>query len=187
MTDPSVPPSAAELKEVALGYLARYAATETGVRRILMRRVDKWRSKQADVDQAILQNLQEIVGQVVAGLVRNGYLNDREFAATKGRSLRRDGRSTRTARAKLLLKGVPAALAREALPDDPTADLAAAVTTARRRRLGPFRPASRATSEDAARDLARLLRAGFSMAIARRALGMTPEEAEALLQDVHER
>jgi regulatory protein len=81
-----------------------------------------------------------------------------------------------------MAKGVSPALAHEALPDDPDADLAAAVITARRRRLGPFGVPERTGQEDKARALASLIRAGFSITIAQRALSMPTDEAEALIE-----
>lgn len=184
MAHTSDPPSAADLREAALGYLARYASTETGLRRILGRRIEKWKRLQTEVSPEELAKLRETADQVVVNLVQGGILDDRQFAEAKGQSLRREGRSTRAARAKLLAKGVPAPLAQEAVPEDPVAELAAAVMTARRRHLGPFRHGDPGDADDTSRELARLVRAGFSMAVAQRALALEPEEAEALIQEM---
>jgi regulatory protein len=182
MTDRSAPPTTADLRNVALGYLARYAATEMGLRRVLTNRIEKWRSQQAEIDADIASALHKSVNEVIANVVQTGLVNDQAFAEMKGLSLRREGRSSRSARAKLMTKGVPPALAHEVLPDDPEADLAAAVMTARRRRLGPFHDPRRGDAADGARALATLTRAGFSMGIAQRALAMPTEEAEALIE-----
>jgi regulatory protein len=182
MTDRPAPPTAAELRNAALGYLARYAATEAGLRRILTNRIEKWRSQQTEIDADIASTLRRCIEDVIADVTQAGLVNDQTFAEMKGVSLRREGRSSRSARAKLVAKGVPFALAHAALPDDPDADLAAAVITARRRRLGPFRNPERSGPTDKARALATLIRAGFSMQIAQRALAMAIEEAEALIE-----
>jgi regulatory protein len=76
---------------------------------------------------------------------------------------------------------VDAATARTAVPDDPQAELAAALALARRRRLGPFR----AVAGDPARvqkELAAFARAGFGRDVALRALRMDPQAAEDLLR-----
>jgi regulatory protein len=183
MSDLSPPPTGAELREAALAYIARYASTEAGIRRILTRRIEKWRSGQSEVNTAVMTEIRTAIEDVIAALVSAGLVNDVEFAAAKGNSLRREGRSGRAVRTKLLAKGVPADLVHQALLDDPEAELAAAVMTARRRRLGVFGASDRAEAADLSRDLAKLLRAGFSLAVARRALEMAPEDAEALIRD----
>ncbi|MCA9558512.1 MAG: RecX family transcriptional regulator, partial [Myxococcales bacterium] len=82
---------------------------------------------------------------------------------------------------KMRQRGLPADLidaaleAADAEVEDP--DLAAAARYARRRRLGPFRPAE-ARAERREKDLAALGRAGFSYAIARRVIDA--EDAAAL-------
>lgn len=183
MTENSPAPTAADLREAALRYIARYASTEAGLRRVLTNRVDRWRSRQQDIPQDKIMHLQTAIDQVIAGLVQAALVNDEAFAEAKGTSLRREGRSGRSARAKLIAKGVPAELVKQALPDNPEADLAAAVMTARRRRLGAFGERSNAAPHDGSRDLAKLLRAGFSIGIAQRALAMDPEEAEDLIRE----
>ncbi|MBR0647945.1 RecX family transcriptional regulator, partial [Roseomonas hellenica] len=89
-------------------------------------------------------------------------------------------RSRRAIGAHLAAKGVDADTAEAALPEDPEAELDAALAQCRRRRVGPFARAP----EDAAmrlKALAALARGGFSHAIAKRALDMDAEEAEARL------
>ncbi len=182
MTDRSAPPTAADLRNIALNYLARYAATEVGLRRVLTNRIEKWRSQQAEIDADVAAELQRSIEEVIAIMVQTGLVNDQAFAEMKGQSLRREGRSIRSARAKLMTKGVPPALAHEVFPDDPDSDLAAAIMTARRRRLGPFHDPRRGDAADGARALATLIRAGFSISIAQRALAMPIEEAEVLIE-----
>ncbi len=183
MTEATPPPTQTELREAALSYIARYSSTELGLRRILTNRVDRWRSQQPDAPPDTITRLRTIVDQVVATLVQGGLVNDKSFAEAKAASLRRQGRSRRSSRARLIAKGVSAELVKQALPDDPDADLAAAVMTARRRRLGAFGNRSGAVAHDGSRDLAKLVRAGFSIATAQRALAMESEEAEELIRD----
>jgi regulatory protein len=117
---------------------------------------------------------------VVARLVRAGAVDDAAFAAARARSLMRAGRSRRAVTAHLLARGVDHAISRDAAPDDPEAELAAALVLARRRRLGPFRQAE-ADALARRREFAALARAGFAQDVASRALRMAPAEAEATL------
>ena len=97
-----------------------------------------------------------------------GYLNDRIFAEVKVRSLRSRGASSFKIRQALAHKGVDADLVAEALDgEDMADDWQAAVTFARKRRLGVF-AGEAVRVERKQKHLAALARAGFSMSLARR-------------------
>ncbi len=176
---PGPAPDAASLRQAALTYLTRYSATQAGLLRVLNRRIDRW-ARAAEAPPEAAAAAHAAARGVVAHLASIGAVDDALFAAGRTRSLHRAGRSRRAITAHLQGKGVPPELA--ALPEDPAAELAAAVLYASRRRMGPFRmvaedpdPAQRT------RDLARLARAGFPAGIASRVLGLPPDEAETLL------
>jgi regulatory protein len=173
------PPDVARLYEAALNHMARYAATETGLARVLARRVDRWGGSQEeegtaeDIAQAVRRAKAEIPG-VLSRLRELGVLNDEAFAATRAKRLTREGKSRRTTLAHLAAKGIKA----PAIPDDPERELAAACAYLRRRRAGPFGPAP------ADKTLAAMARGGFSQATARRALALDREEAELLINSL---
>lgn len=156
------------LERAALHYLERFASSSENLRRVLMRKVD--RSVQAhgtDREQA--------AGWVDALLERYrgaGLLNDDSYARMRAESLHRRGASTRAIREKLAAKGVDRDTADAALGGlredvEGDLDLGAAMALAKRRRLGPFRPAEvRAAHRE--KDLAALGRAGFAYDVARR-------------------
>jgi regulatory protein len=174
------------LHEAALGHLARYGTTQAGLRRVLERRVDRWarlaaEGAEPEVIRAQAAAAKRAAAEVVVRLAEAGAVNDAAFAASRARSLTRAGRSRRAIAAHLDGKGVAAALAREALPDDAETELAAALVLARRRRIGPFRIGEPLDEAGRRRALAAFARAGFSQAVALRALAMEPEEAEALV------
>lgn len=181
-------PDAAALRDAALDYLARYAATEAGVRRVLERRVDRWArraSMDADTETVAAQAAaaRATVRDVVARLVAAGAVNDAAYAESRARSLTRAGRSRRATAAHLAAKGVDAETARSVLPEDAGTELAAALVLARKRRIGPFRRG--AAPDDAARrrELGVLARAGFAQDVARRALAMDADQAETLVNE----
>ncbi len=170
------PPDEASLRQAALNYVARYAATEAGLRTVLQRRIDRWVRQTADREDAIEQAAaaKASIEGVVARLVELGLLNDAAFAEARARSLALNGRSRRAIAARLAAKGIGAAQAKEALPEDGASELISALILARKRRIGPFRLGV----EDRNRELGVLARAGFPSDIARRALAMAPDEAE---------
>jgi regulatory protein len=174
------PPTEAALREAALAYLARYAATEAGVAQALGRVVDRWARRalmegtEAEVVAAQAATARAGVRGVVAKLATAGAVSDATFAESRTRSLVRSGKSRRAVAARLAAKGVGAEMARAALEAEEVDELTAALVLARRRRIGPFRVGD----GDRLRELAMLARAGFSQAVASAALRMPREEAE---------
>ncbi|HEY0522976.1 MAG TPA: RecX family transcriptional regulator [Stellaceae bacterium] len=179
----------AYLENAALHYLQRFATSSANLRRVLMRKVQRAAEAHGD-DPA---EGAALVEAMLARYQAAGLLDDRQYAAAKAASLQRRGTSSRAIRERLAVRGVDRDLISETvdrLHDEEGGDLAAAAAFARRRRLGPFRPAAggRAAGnadEAAARrnkELAAMARAGFAFDVARRVLACTDEEAvEAML------
>jgi len=180
---PDKPPDEASLHEAALSYLARYAATQAMLRRVLDRRVDRWaRAQGQEVDATEVADARRLVGTVVAELTAAGAVDDAAFATARARSLARAGRSQRAVISYLAAKGVAGDTARAALPIEDDAELAAALALAARRRIGPFRRPDAVPDEtQRRRELGVLARAGFAQSVAARTLVMEREEAEELL------
>ncbi|MCW3473375.1 RecX family transcriptional regulator [Limobrevibacterium gyesilva] len=178
------PPTEAALHEAALAHLARYATTQAGLVRVLDRRVDRWARAAASPDPDAVLAAKRAVRAVVARLAAAGVVNDAAFAESRARSLTRSGRSRRAVAAHLAARGVAAETVARAVPGDAETELAAALSFARRRRIGPFR---RMCDDEAAmadihrRELGVLARAGFPQDVASRALRMAEDEAEALV------
>ena len=184
MTERPIPavPTPASLHEAALNYLARFAATEAGLRSVLERRIDRWaRATSEDRDAVATRTeiLKQESRQIAARLVASGLVSDADYAKRRAAGLLRSGRSRRAVTARLAAKGVSGDLARAALPDDPEAELDAALVLARKRRIGPFRRAEAPDPAGKRRELAMLARAGFPQPVAAKALAMGAEEAEA--------
>lgn len=155
------------LERAAQAHLARYAASAEHLRRLLLARV----ARSAWVHGTDRAAGAAAVEALIARLSARGHLDDAAYAQALARSLNRRGRSLAGIRAKLRAKGVGAdetdaaltALKSEA--SDP--DLAAALALARRKRLGPYRPAAERAARRA-KDLAAFGRQGFDFDLARR-------------------
>jgi len=171
--------TAKHLENVALWYLQRFAASADSLRRVLMRRVDK-SVRAHDTDRA---EGAALVDDTIARFRASGLLDDLVYAEGRARSLHRRGLSVRGIRARLRAKGVGAGdieAALAALRDDAAEpDLAAAITYANRRRIGPYRKeGDREALRE--RDLAALARRGFDYDTARRVIdAASAEELEA--------
>ena len=155
----------ARLRRAALAYLARYAAPEAHVRRILQRRLERGAARGAEIRAG-----DEDIDAVLADLARLGLIDDRAWAEAQARSLRRRGASARGLAARLSSRGAPPAeIERVLAEEDDGAELRAARALARRRRLGPWRdPAERAARRE--KDMAALARAGFGIGCARQVI-----------------
>ena len=182
-TTPRPAPDARSLHASALAHLARFAATQAGLTRLLARRVDRWAHTAEGEPEAIAAaaaQARALIPGIVARLAEAGAVSDAAFAQSRARSLARAGRSSRAIGAHLASRGVPAALASAATQQDEQAELAAALIHARKRRIGPWRK-SEAGPETARRELASFARAGYPHNLATRALQTGPDEAEALI------
>lgn len=178
------PPDAAKLREAAIAHLARFAATEAGLRRVLARRVDRWaREAEAQGQEEVAARAaaaRATAAEVARRLVAEGAVDDKGFAESRARRLLRGGRSRRATLAHLREKGVDAETASASLPEGEEAELDAALAFCRRRRIGPF-AAAEPSPQARRKALGALARAGFGGAVAGRALRMEPAEAEARL------
>ncbi len=171
------PPDEASLREAALHYLARYATTESGLRFVLHRRIDRWARLARDRDDVRERAAaaKTFVPAIVARMAALGLVNDAAYAESRVRGLSLGGKSRRAIEARLAAKGVDPEQVRAAFPEDANAELISALILTRKRRIGPFRKTEEA---DRNKELATLARAGFTRDVASRALSMTPEDAE---------
>ena len=174
------PPTEASVRAHLQGYLAERTTSRSHLRRLLLQRAR--RSVQACAAAGLEVPDSEALALWVDAALDHAtnlrLVDDARYAEDKARSLSRRGVSTSGIRARLAAKGVVGANADEALEslgDRATLDLAAAQALARRRRLGPWRPAD-ARKEHRAKDLAVLGRAGFSYALACRVLDTSPDD-----------
>jgi len=150
------------LTDAALSYLSRYASSSGNLRRVLARKVARSVAHYADDSAPLLATIDVLVDRHAA----SGAIDDKLYAETQLRKLRRRGASGRAIAQRLAAKGVPADIIIEqaALLGDRGQDRAAAIMLARRKRLGPFRQGLRA--EHRLRDLGALARAGFDYTVA---------------------
>ncbi len=160
--------SEAWLRRRAEHYIARYAPSSTAVSRVLTRAIHRHAADDA-------ARWQPVIARLVAEFERQGLLDDHRYACAKAEALRRRGSSAQTIRAKLMQAGLPSECISAALAaadaEAPDAEITAARRLAQRRRFGPYRlrqqPDHKAQRE---KELRALLRAGFSLSVARQVL-----------------
>jgi regulatory protein len=167
------------LYQAALNYVARYATSQENLRRVLWRKVhrDAAKSEQGIEDAG---NIEQEISEIITRLISIGAIDDGAYAATQVRTLRARGTSARHVQARLAAKGIDPEITIAALAladsgaddgsESQSAEHAAALAFAKRRRLGSYRTRP-GKPDQHQRDLAALCRAGFSFAVAKEVIG----------------
>lgn len=152
-------PDAAYLERAALYYLERFAASSAQLTKVLTRKIMRRCKLRGEPAEPYIAH----IAPLIARYQSSGLLNDQSYAQAKITTLRRKGTSKRMIAAKLAQKGIDRKMIDKELVADEAIELEAARELVRRKKLGR-------DSERIKRDLAVLARAGFSYAVARKAL-----------------
>ncbi|HVF94574.1 MAG TPA: RecX family transcriptional regulator [Sphingomonas sp.] len=163
---PIPPLNGAALERMALRYVERFATTRGKLADYLRRKIRErgWDGEPAD-PEALAMRMAEL-----------GYVDDRAYAEARAAALGRRGLGARRVAGALRAARVGDEDAEAVAPGIEARAIEAALTFARRRRLGPFGmpPADRAARE---KQLGAMLRAGHAMTLSRRIVAAR-EEAE---------
>lgn len=165
------------LYNAGLYYLKRYTASIAHFKSVMGRKIKKSCAHHNDQDP---QACFSLLDEVTARLVEEGFLNDTAFARGMVTSLRRKGLSRQGILQRLHRKGLERDLISTTLLtidkdlcfdlpayDAREAELRAALTHARRKKIGPYAHTHTDDEKAYQRGLASLARAGFSYDIAR--------------------
>lgn len=160
------PLDAARLEELALSYVARFATSAAKVDGYLRRKLRE-RGWEGTGDPPVTA--------LVERFVAAGYIDDAAYARAKSGSLLRRGYGQRRVAQALGAAGIAEEVRAEVAPDA-AAGRRAALTLARKRRLGPFGAgaADRAARE---KQIAAMLRAGHPLDSAREMVNAASVEA----------
>lgn len=163
------------LQNAALHYLQRYATSAGNLRRVLMRKIKKSCLHHGHEVESFIPLVDDLINRYIS----SGLLDDASFARAKTATLRRQGKSQRMIEAKLTAKGlmktdIVTALQESDAEGDAEFDAALALT--RKKKLGKFRLRASSDPDISRKDMAVLGRAGFSYAIARKALNVMDDK-----------
>jgi regulatory protein len=154
---PIPPLDVAKLERLALRYVERFATTRGKLADYLRRKIRErgWEGEAADPD-ALAGRMAEL-----------GYVDDRAYAEARATALGRRGLGARRVAGELRAARIGDEDAQAVAPGIEARAVAAALTFARRKRLGPYGPV---IVERAAREkqLGAMLRAGHALDLARR-------------------
>ena len=158
------PLDTAALDALALAYVARFATSAARLAAYLQRKL-----RERGWDDGAAPDPAATVARMVERMVDLGFVDDRGFASARAGGLLRRGYGVRRIDETLARDGIDADIAAEARGSLREARQAA-LTFARRRRLGPFGLGSSPEALDRAvreRHIAAMMRAGHDLATAR--------------------
>ena len=168
------------LQNAGLFYLERFAASSGHFREVMLRKVKK--SCHAHPEQNY-ETCAALVDKLVKKFEDSGLLDDQTYTRSMVSSLRRRGKSARAIHAHLKTKKLDNSLIANALENHDCedhenaaeAEYQAALTFARKKRIGPF---NKNQDIDIQKELGRFARAGFSYDTARIVLNINSDEIE---------
>jgi regulatory protein len=161
-----VPPlDQAALERLALRYVERFATTRSRLADYLKRKVRTRGWEGHPVDPL----------EIAERMAKLGYIDDRAYGEAKAGAMARRGLGARRVAGALRQDGINGEDADAIAPQVEERALNAAITFARRKRIGPYADAQadRALRE---KQIAAMLRAGHSLRLARRIATMAPGE-----------
>ena len=166
---PPPPLDAAALERLALRYVERFATTRGKLADYLGRKIRErgWDGDPAD-PHALAQRMADL-----------GYVDDRLYAESKAAALGRKGLGARRVTMALRQARVTQGDADDLAPAIAGRAADAALTFARRKRIGPFGPGTTDAGPDRAirdKQLAAMLRAGHGFELSRRIVAARSEE-----------
>jgi len=167
---PIPPLDGAALERLALRYVERFSTTRARLTDYLRRKIRErgWDGPAAD-PAAIAAHLAEL-----------GYIDDRAFGEARVRAMGRRGLGKRRVDGALRQAGVEEGDAAALAPAIADQAIAAALTFARKKRIGPY-AVERADRPVREKQLGAMIRAGHDFALARRIVAMAPDDDVSIL------
>ena len=157
-------PTKSRLKNIALYYLERFESSENNLADVLKRRVDKYVFENKDYNP---EQAYEWIAEIVDECVKQNYVNDERFASFKISSYLKAGKSKRYIEQKLKFKGIDDKIITNLFDEFEYSEYNIAIDFARKKKICAFRKDEESRSANRQKDLATLVRAGFSYDIAK--------------------
>ena len=175
------------MRNSAISYLARYEVSEFQFRNTMIRKLSNFEN---ELDEKLKF---EIIDKIKKEMIVARYIDDKRFAESKSRSIRRQGGSERLIFAKLKEKGISDNIIKFAIDivdeGNENAEIIAAVNFIKKKKIGIFYKLKRVDKEIDLYILkdkwyGTLSRRGFSLSIIKKVLDITDiENADFILED----
>jgi regulatory protein len=175
------------MRNSAISYLARYEVSEFQFRNTMIRKLSNFEN---ELDEKLKF---EIIDKIKKEMIVALYIDDKRFAESKSRSIRRQGGSERLIFAKLKEKGISDNIIKFAIDivdeGNENAEIIAAVNFIKKKKIGIFYKLKHVDKEIDPYILkdkwyGTLSRRGFSLSIIKKVLDITDiENADFILED----
>lgn len=157
------------LQNIALYYLKRFDSSTSNLRQVLMRRLADYAQKITDFNK---EEAYLWVDEIIAYCQELGYINDKRYAEFKIDNYLLAGKPKPYIKLKMRQKGIAENIVDEILQNKDFDEEKAAIKFAVRKRIGPWRKNKEERLAFRAKDVAALVRAGFSYDTAQSVIDM---------------
>ena len=151
------------LQNIALYYLERFDSSAFNLRNVLEQRLLKY---SFEVPEFNLSEAKIWIDEIISYCEKYGYINDNRYAEIKINNYLLAGKPARYIKQKMQQKGVDEAIVDKILQNSNIDETQLALNFAAKKKIGPFRP-NKDDRQNQQKDLATLVRAGFSYDIAK--------------------
>ncbi len=164
-TKKSIPkiPTKARLLNIAMYYLERFESSSENLKTVLYRRIDKYAfiNKDYDKSEAYL-----LVEEIIKECVDKNFVNDTRFTQLKVKNYLNKGKSKNYIKTHLKQKGIDDKTIAKTLEENQYDELEIATKFASKKKIGKFRIDEEDRIKNKQKDLATIIRAGFSYDVA---------------------
>ena len=165
-------PTKTRLKNIALYYLERFETSKENLRSVLRRRIDKYAFFDKDYNK---EQAYTWADEIVEECCNKNFVSDERFAEFKVNSYLRAGKPKRYIEQKLKQKGIDNKTIDKIFDNTEYNEQDVALNFAKKKKIGRFREDLDKRKEFYQKDLATLVRAGFSFDIAKDVLDCLEE------------
>ena len=151
------------LQNIALYYLERFDSSAFNLRKVLEQRLIKYSFEVPDFN---LNEAKTWIDEIISYFEKYGYINDDRYAEIKINNYLLAGKPTRYIQQKMQQKGISEDVVNKILQSRNVDESEMALNFAAKKKIGPFRPEEN-RKQSSQKDLATLVRAGFSYDIAK--------------------
>lgn len=152
------------LQNIALYYLERFDSSALNLRKVLEQRLLKY---SFDVPEFNLSEAKIWIDEIISYCEKYGYINDNRYAEIKINNYLLAGKPARYIKQKMQQKGIDEEIVDKILQNSEIDETQLALNFAAKKKIGPFRPQTIDNKQNLQKDLATLVRAGFSYDIAK--------------------
>lgn len=161
------------LKNIGLYYLERFESSAQNLKQVLKRRVDRYAYQNPDFNKI---EAYEWIEEITKEFENFNYINDERYALMKIKDYILRGKPERYILSKLKSKGIDETTVQHFLSEQNVDEYDLALKFALKKKIGPYRSDIDIQKQMRQKDMATLIRAGFSYDVVCRVLDSTLED-----------